>query len=160
MSFNADFDYTPVVNAGNQRIAEIQAQKTIDENNYTAMSTSAYASLLPMELEHLQAAISDAATSIAGYKAINDEIARIMALPDDNKMLIYYFYSVLGIPKPNYMAKLLFNTDKLSNDNVLALYNDTTIDSQLKLTIAKLLYDQFSIDTTYKEILNVASYLV
>ena len=81
---------------------------------------------------------------------------RIQNLTVDEKNLIYYFYTVLGIRKDIYMIKMLFNTAALTDPNVLEVYNDTVSTSEVKLYVAQLLYQRFNINNAYTEIYEVS----
>jgi hypothetical protein len=159
MSFDAEFDYTPAVNGMNANIVELQSQIDANTLQVNQLTSSPYASLVPLEIANLNIRITNDTNIITSYNAIKAEITRVNTLSVEEKALIYYFYSVLGIPKNKYMIKLLFNTDKLSDTNVQAVYNDTITEPATKLLVAQLLYEQFSINNTYIEIFNLYSYL-
>lgn len=159
MSFDTDFNFTPVVNGFNSRILELQSLVAIDTAKCNMLTTSSYASLLTIEIAQLNYTINNLTNTINGFNAIINEISRIQALSVEEKTLIYYFYSVLGISKKPYMVKLLFNTSLLSDPNVQAVYNDTTSAPEVKLLVAQALYNQFTVNTQYMEIFSVSSFL-
>lgn len=159
MSFDTEFDYTLAINGMNGRITELQSQIDANTTKVNQLTSSPYASLVSLEIANLNDRITNNATTITSYNAIKTEIARINSLPVEEKAMIYYFYSVLGVPKNKYMVKLLFNTDKLTNDNVQTVYNDAVTEPATKLLVAQLLYEQFSMSNIYREISDLYMYL-
>jgi len=157
--FDTEFDFTNVINNFNANINQLNAQKTLLTNKKSILENSTYNNLMQNEIDLYNIDINYINDNILGYQAIIDEIVRIQNLSIEDKNLIYYFYTVLGIHKKKYMLKLLFNTNALTDTNVLNVYNDVNSTNEVKLLVAQLLYNRFNIDTTYFQICEVESYL-
>lgn len=153
--FDTEFDYSSVLTNYNERLTILNTQKTALVNKKTLIEGSVYTTLLQPELDVINQNIVYVDAQITNYQALITEITRIQNLTVDEKNLIYYYYTVLGVPKSLYMTKMLFNTDALTDPNVLAVYNDTTSTNEVKLLTAQLLYERFSIKTNYPEIYEI-----
>lgn len=152
MSFDTELDYTFNVTMFNTKINYLQ--NIIDTNTVTITQLQAapYPSVTAAEITRMQNQNSAHLLKIQNYQAILTEIARIQALTVEEKALIYYYYTILDVEKKYYMIKMLFNTNMLTDSNVLALYNDNVTDAPTKLIIAKIIYNQISNSNLYNEI--------
>jgi paraquat-inducible protein B len=159
MSFDTELDYSPVIAGFNERIATLQLQLADATAELNTLNSSPYTSYVENEIIELGVRIDSINASIAGYTAVIAEMNRIQLLSAEEKNLIYYFYSVLGIRKDIYLTKLLFNTDKVFDSRVQTVYNDTTTDNATKLLVAQKLYSQFSVSTLYKEVFEAGSFV-
>ena len=158
-SFDVEFDYSTVVVGMTGQITRLQEQINIYTTKIALLQASSYAVLVADEISDMESLVTIDTLKAANYQSIIDEIARVQAMTQEEKALIYYFYSILGVKKENYMEKLLFNTSKISDPNVLTLYNDVVTPPETKLMVAKLLYNKFSMNTQYNEIFDVKAYL-
>jgi hypothetical protein len=147
MSFDNDLDYGTIVTNLTAKISNLNNIVTTNTDIVAQLELSPYAILTASEIARLQDEITLSNTAIVNYQVILDEITRIQALSEEEKNLIFYYYSVLGVSKYDYMLKMLFNTNMLSNENVLTLYSDVVTAPEIKLKVAKLIYNQILIDT-------------
>ncbi len=159
MDFDTDFDYSRAIVSINERIAVLTTQIDHNSNKSLLLQASSYASIISNELNELSNTIARDTLERDNYIAILGEIQRIQSLSTEDKSLIYYFYTVMGINKIHYMVKLLFNTEELVNPNVIAVYTDQITSAEVKLMVARILYEQFSISNLYPEIQYIRSYL-
>ncbi len=159
MSFDTVLDYTPVIVGFNAKIAVLQAQNAIDAENLTKLETSVYASIVTNEIQRLTNKIARDLNKINNLQALIDEMTRIQNLPLETKEQIYYFYTVLDVSRNIYMTKLLFNTDAVTDPTVLAIFNDNVTAPDVKLMVAKLVYEKFNMNYQYDEIHYINLYL-
>jgi hypothetical protein len=158
--FDSEFDYTETLTAFTNNITNLTTSRTELQTNKDSLSASTYADLIAPEIAIIENKISNLTTKITAYQALIDEIHFVQSRPDSDKALAYYFYTMLGVPKNIYMIKMLFNTTLLFDANVMRLYNDTSItDPNLKVQIARILYDKFAISNTYNEIYEITRYV-
>lgn len=155
MSFDNELDYSKTVVYLNSKMTGLQNQIISDKNKITQLQQSPYASSITSEIIKLQSLIDRNKLSIQNIQAVLAEIVRIQALSDEEKALIYYYYTILKVEKIDYMIKLLFNTHMLTDVNVLALNNDITTPSDIKLMVAKLVYKKIHINNAYQEVYDV-----
>ena len=147
MSFDIDFNYTTAIESINGRIASLQTIVDANNSKLVLLQSSVYAGIVTSEISALEFVNTTNTTAIANYQDISNEIARVQALSQEEKALLYYFYITLGISKTTYMIKLLFNTHIVNDSRVVAVYNDTTSPADVKLLVAQMLYDQFPINS-------------
>jgi hypothetical protein len=157
--FDTEFDYSKVLIHYNEQLTLLNTQKTILVNKKSLIENSVYNTLLQPEVDVIARDIAYLDTDITNYQALIDEIINIQNLTVDEKNLIYYYYSVLGIEKSLYMVKMLFNISALTDPNVLAVYNDTTSSNEVKLLTAQLLYERFTIKNEYTQIYEIMYYI-
>ena len=156
MSFDSELDYTKTVEYVTVKITALQLQVTEYTAKITQLQISPYVNIpsTVAEIVRLQTVIDMNNLAISNYQSLLIEIARIQALSAEEKALIYYYYTILGVSKLSYMIKMLFNTDMLTDVNVLTLYNDTITPPEVKLMVAKLIYDAIAVNT-FTEIYNL-----
>jgi hypothetical protein len=159
MSFDTEFDYSPAVRALNDTISKCYSQIESNTATITLLQSSVYTTITSPEIDRLTTYNASHQTEITNCEAILDEITRIRALTAENKALIYYFYTVLGVRKSIFMTKMLFNTVAVTDPRVLEVYSDTTSSSELKLYVARLIYDTFHIDNRYPQTATMRLYL-
>jgi hypothetical protein len=158
--FDTEFDYTETLSAFTNNVVNLTTNKTELQSNKNSLSASTYADLIAPEIAIIEDKINNLTTKITSYQALIDEIHFIQSRPDSDKALAYYFYTMLGVPKSMYMIKMLFNSQLLFDTNVMRLYNDASItDPNLKIQIARILYDRFAINNTYSEIYEISRYV-
>lgn len=158
--FDTEFDYTETLTAFTNNVANLTTNRTDLQANKDLLATSTYANLIAPEIAVIEDKITNLTTRITAYQALIDEIHFIQSRPDSDKALAYYFYTMLGVPKSMYMIKMLFNSQLLFDANVMYLYNDASItDTNLKVQIARILYDRFAINNTYSEIYEISRYV-
>jgi hypothetical protein len=160
MSFDTILDFTPVVDGITLRMNNMQTQINADTTVVTQLQASQYSTLLDPEINIMLSNIAQYTTKVQNYQSILDEITRIQSMSVEDKASMYYYFTILGVSKMNYMTKMLFNTDALNNENVQALYADVITPTETKLIIAKIIYDRFYINSVYSEISEISMYLV
>jgi hypothetical protein len=112
MSFDSTFDYTPVVKgltAERDRLASTVA--ALQKEKVLLEGATAYADSLAVGNRIIQLGIEiDRESKV--LDAANDvlaEIAEVVALTEEKKSDLYYFYSIVETTKQDFMSKVLFN---------------------------------------------------
>jgi len=147
MSFDRTFDYTPVIKgltAERDQLASTVA--ALQKEKVLLDGAAAYADSLAVGNRIIQLSIEidreskvlDAANEVLA------EIAEVVALTEEKKSDLYYFYSIVETTKQDFMSKVLFNHHAALNDKkIAALRVDATTDPATKVLIAKLLYNNY-----------------
>ena len=151
MSFDIEFDYSDAVNKYTN--LQNRLQSVIDENNtqLSLLQSSPYAAMVEPQIINLINSNTIYNEKIENIQSILDEIIYIQSLSVEDKEKLYYFYTVLGDSKQMFMAKLLFNSDiGLLDPNVQTIFNDTTTLPEIKLAVAKALYNKYNISSNIR----------
>lgn len=151
MSFDIEFDYSDAVNKYTN--LQNRLQSVIDENNtqLSLLQSSPYMAMVEPQINNLINSNTIYNEKIENIQSILDEIIYIQSLSVEDKEKLYYFYTVLGDSKQMFMAKLLFNSDiGLLDPNVQTIFNDTTTLPEIKLAVAKALYNKYNISSNIR----------
>ena len=151
MSFDIEFDYSDAVNKYTN--LQNRLQSVIDENNtqLSLLQSSPYAAMVEPQINKLINSNTIYNEKIENIQSILNEITYIQSLSIEDKEKLYYFYTVLGDSKQMFMAKLLFNSDiGLLDPNVQTIFNDTTTLPEIKLAVAKALYNKYNISSNIR----------
>ncbi len=147
MSFDADFNYAPAVAVMNEQINLLQTVVANATAKITLLQSSPYADMVSTEIGVLELDNVQNLATMVNYQDIIDEITRVQTLSQPEKALLYYFYTTLGVSRPTYMIKMLFNTHIVNDPRVIAVYTDVVSSNAVKLLVAQMLYDQFPMST-------------
>lgn len=151
MSFDIEFDYSDTVNKYTN--LQNRLQSVIDDNNtqLSLLQSSPYMAMVEPQINNLINSNTIYNEKIENIQSILDEIIYIQSLSVEDKEKLYYFYTVLGDSKQMFMAKLLFNSDVgLLDPNVQTIFNDTTTLPEIKLAVAKALYNKYNISSNIR----------
>jgi hypothetical protein len=141
MSF-ADFNYDPAVAGITARLATMQQTLSGWDAEIALLSSAVEYSVTAARIDMLTQQRERLAAEIQDHQAVLDEIAVIQALPAEAKDSLYYFYTVVGVPKFDFMAKMMFNhTTAINSEENAKLMADTVSSPEAKVIIAKLLYN-------------------
>ncbi len=148
MSFDIEFDYSNAVDRYTNIINTLQS--SIDKNNteLSLLQASPYIAMIEPEINNLIINNTVYNEKIENIQSILNEIIYVQNLSLEDKEKLYYFYTVLTDDKKMFMSKLLFNTDVgLLNSNVQTIFNDTITLPEIKLAVAKTLYNKYNISS-------------
>ena len=151
MSFAETFDYKPVKDGIAQELVPVNASlASITEEHGHLQGATAYNAevIIQDKIIHLKLEIDRLNGQKDDLNAVLAEIAAIESLTDDQKATLYYFYTIVGTSKQEFMAKMLFNHVRVLKDaRISALRGDTVTPAASKAAVAKVVYQSYVIDS-------------
>jgi len=147
MSFDTTFDYTLVAGALNNELSAIQNTISVLRTQIKLLQAApAYESVIAKQLASLTQNIDREQQTESHIISALAEINNVQNLSIEQKDSLYYFYTVLGVNKHDFMTKMLFNYSNALNDQTIqALMSDTVTPADSKVAVAKILYDDYRV---------------
>lgn len=150
MSFDSEFDYTPVVNGlGEEKSVASSTLAVLSSELSTLQSAKAYLTepLVQARISDINRNISGLTLTISTIDSVLNEIAAVQSLSVENKEALLFFYVTVGTVKQDFMSRLLFNYEAaLTDQRIAALRADTVTPGPAKTLIAKLYYENYPIN--------------
>lgn len=153
MSFNTEFDYTPVktkivttLPVLNARVAEInnQISSLNGITGFDSMSTTISENIADLQQEKTQVQ-----NEITRVNQLALEIFQIEAMSAGNKQTLYNFWVACGNnePKVRFMARICYNKGSMLTDaDIVALANNATLSSDQKCLVGCHLCTKYQMD--------------
>lgn len=150
MSFDDTFDYKPAVKGLKDEISELDKRLAplVEELN-NLQSAEAYVSegVIQDRIIRLQLETGQLDRQKTSANEVIAEIKSLDKLSAEQKDHLYYFYSSAGATKIEFMAKLLFNQERILTDkHISALKNDNVTNPAAKSAVAKVIYQSYIIN--------------
>ncbi len=146
MSFDANFNYSPVITGLNaEKDSAVQQLLSLQNEKSSLHGATAYANdpNVASRISQLTVEIAKINSAISSIDAVMAEIAVVNLLSPERKDNLYYLYTLTSVPKQDFMTRILFNHSTPANvEKIAELRADATTPEQTKSIVAKLHYEK------------------
>ena len=145
MSFDAEFDYTNMVN---QEVSHINMfQQMVDSTNVEIANMNnvvGFDAIKAAKLPQLEKQLEIYQKQTTNCNMCMDNIESIEATSQENKEILYKFFQVQTRNKERYMCTIVCNYVEMVVDaDILALINDTTNSLEVKKIIGDAIISKY-----------------
>lgn len=157
--FDLNLDYSRTVTTLSAEKDELNASRAVWETsraNLAAAVDYLSNSVVSDKLASVVASIAVIDVRIASIDAVLAEIASVQALGNNEKDQLYYFYTIVGANKPEFMARMLFNYQAaLTNPDIIRLNADTVTPRDSKIAVATAFYESYTLAPQHISVITV-----
>lgn len=145
------FDYSSALIGLSNEISQNQIElDAVADELIVLQNATGYDELVVIAIKELQDLEGSLTLIINDLQAVYNEINSLLNLDSSEKDKLYYYYSILGVGHKEFMVRMPFNYSlALADPVILDLVADSTNSSQAKIALAKLVYQNYQINSEH-----------